>query len=112
MTKELPNYDISHFDFNWNGKMIERNILFYKNAVKVTKTKTVATEIRRKRPEIPLWKKSNLTIEEAAVYSGIGKDKLREITDREDCPFVLWIGSKRLIRREKFDKYLDNAFSL
>ena len=37
---------------------------------------------------------------------GVGKDKLRELTDREDCPFVLWVGSKRLIRRKKLDEYL------
>ena len=43
---------------------------------------------------------------------GVGKDKLRELTDREDCPFVLWVGSKRLIRRKKLDEYLDKAFSI
>ena len=27
---------------------------------------------------IPIWKKSNLTVEEAAAYCGIGSRKLRE----------------------------------
>ena len=47
---------------------------------------------------IPIWKKSNLTVEEAAAYCGIGSRKLREMSDSEFCPFVLWNGSKRLIK--------------
>lgn len=59
---------------------------------------------------IPIWKKSNLTVEEAAAYCGIGSRKLREMSDSEFCPFVLWNGSKRLIKRRKLDEYLDNAY--
>lgn len=55
---------------------------------------------------VPVWYKANLSIEEATAYSGIGRDKLYEMTDREDCPFVLWIGSRRLIKREVFDEYI------
>ena len=47
---------------------------------------------------VPLWEKANLTVYEAAAYSGIGADKLRELSDREDCEFVLWNGTKRLIK--------------
>lgn len=35
---------------------------------------------------IPIWKKSNLTVEEAAAYCGIGSRKLREMSDSEFCP--------------------------
>ncbi len=31
--------------------------------------------------EIPIWEKSNLSLEEAAAYSGIGINKLREMSD-------------------------------
>ena len=50
--------------------------------------------------QVPLWHKMNLSIDEAAAYSGIGRDKLYEMTNKEDCPFVLWIGNRRLIKRE------------
>ena len=33
--------------------------------------------------EVPIWEKTNLTLEEAAAYSGIGINKLREITMRD-----------------------------
>ncbi len=62
--------------------------------------------------EIPIWEKSNLTLEEAAAYSGIGINKLREITNEPNCHFVLWVGSKRLIKRKQLDKYIDDCFSL
>ena len=62
--------------------------------------------------EVPIWEKSNLTLEEAAAYSGIGINKLREITNDENCKFVLWVGSKRLIKRRLFDAYIEQEFSL
>ena len=62
--------------------------------------------------EIPIWEKSNLTLEEAAAYTGIGINKLREITNEENCAFVLWVGSKRLIKRRRLDIYLENAYSI
>lgn len=64
------------------------------------------------KKEIPIWEKSNLTLEEAAAYSNIGTSKLREMTDRKDCRFVLFVGSKRLIKRNLFDQYLENMYSI
>lgn len=61
---------------------------------------------------VPIWEKSNLTLEEAAAYSGIGINKLRELTNDEKCNFVLWIGNKRLIKRRIFDRYIEDAYSL
>ena len=60
--------------------------------------------------EVPIWEKSNLTLEETAAYSGIGINKLRLLTDKEDCNFVLLIGTKRLIKRKKFDEYIEKMY--
>lgn len=62
--------------------------------------------------EVPIWEKSNLTLEEAAAYSGIGINKLREISNDEKCKFVLWIGNKRLIKRKPFDAYIEQTYSI
>ena len=62
--------------------------------------------------QVPIWEKSNLTLEEAAAYSGIGINKLRQLTENEDCEFVLWIGTKRLIKRRKLDEYIDKRYSV
>ena len=58
--------------------------------------------------DVPIWEKSNLTLEEAAAYSGIGINKLRSLSDKEHCQFVLWVGSKR----RKLDEYTERMYSL
>ena len=35
-----------------------------------------------KSRQVPIWEKSNLTLEEAAAYSGIGINKLRSLSDK------------------------------
>lgn len=64
------------------------------------------------RKYVPIWEKLNLTLEEASEYSNIGINKIREISNNNNCPFVLWIGNKRLIKRRKFDEYIEKAYSL
>lgn len=66
----------------------------------------------KKHSKVPIWEKSNLTLEEAAAYFGIGMNKLRSMTDDENCPFVLWNGTRRLIKRRKLDEFLDSAYSI
>ena len=61
---------------------------------------------------VHIWEKSNLTVEEAAAYSGVGINKLRELSNKKDCDFVLWVGSKRLIKRQKLDDYLKKQYSI
>ena len=55
---------------------------------------------------------TNLTLEEVAAYSSIGTGKLREITNSKNCKFVLWVGSKRLIKRRLFDQYIEEPYSI
>ena len=62
--------------------------------------------------EIPIWEKSNLSLEEAAAYSGIGINKLRDLTSDRNCRFVLWVGNKRLIKRRLFDQFIEQEYSI
>ena len=65
-----------------------------------------------KKVQIPVSEKANLTLDEAAAYFNIGTAKLRERTNSDDCKFVLWVGSKRLIKRKELETYLTGAFSV
>lgn len=56
--------------------------------------------------------KAFLTIKEAVEYFGIGQSKIRELTDQRNCDFVLFNGSKRLIKRTKMEKYLESQYSI
>lgn len=76
----------------------------------VDKNKSI--EKQNEKKFVPIWEKSTLTIEEAALYSGIGRNKLRQLTDDDNCPFVLWVGSKRLIKRKLLDEHIEKMFSL
>ena len=62
--------------------------------------------------EIPVSDKALLTLEEAAKYFNIGINKLRIMTNGESCPYVVWNGSKRLIKRKPFEEYLYRSYSI
>lgn len=68
--------------------------------------------VKTSKFDIPVWHKLNLTIEEAAAYSNIGIHRLYELTEQEDCPFVLWIGSRRVIKRKSLDEYIEKMGSV
>lgn len=56
--------------------------------------------------------KLNLTIEEAAAYSNIGINKLGELMKQPSCPFVIYVGRKRLIKRREFEKYIESQIEI
>jgi excisionase family DNA binding protein len=62
--------------------------------------------------EVPVWQKANLTLEEAAAYSNIGVNRLRELTEEPGCNFVLFVGKKRLIKRRLFEVFLEGSYSI
>ncbi len=61
---------------------------------------------------VPVYEKTALTLEEAAAYSNIGINKIREISNEKDCPFVLWVGNKRLIKRRQFEQFIERNYSI
>lgn len=80
--------------------------------VSISSVPAFSKEASLMKNEVPIWEKSNLTLEEAAAYSGIGINKLREISNERNCRFVLWIGNKRLIKRRLLDTYIEQAYSI
>ena len=59
---------------------------------------------------IPVWERYMLTITEASNYYHIGENKLRMIAEehiKED--FIIMNGNRVLFKRQKFEKFLDNA---
>lgn len=63
---------------------------------------------------IPLGEKMNLTVAEAAVYTGIGQGALRKMLKEPGCKFLLKASAhKLLIRRKQLEDFLSkkNDFS-
>ena len=55
---------------------------------------------------VPIPQKIALTIREAAEYSNIGQNKIDQMLRKPNCPFVLYVGTKRLVKREAFEEYI------
>ncbi len=62
---------------------------------------------------VPLWHKYTLTITEASEYFNIGEKKLRQmVQENSSADFLLNNGVKVLIKREKFEQFLDETCSI
>ena len=65
-----------------------------------------------KNASISYCKEELLTLTEAAALYNIGVNKIREMTNDDNCSYVLFVGSKRLIKRRQFNLYLSEAYSI
>ncbi len=52
--------------------------------------------------------KVTLTVTEAAAYSNIGINKLESLLRNPRCPFVLYVGKKKLVKRKEFEKFISD----
>jgi excisionase family DNA binding protein len=62
--------------------------------------------------EIRLSEKPTLTVQEAAALYNIGENKIRELSEKDSCPFVIFVGRKRLIKRKQFEDYIGKTYSI
>ena len=63
-----------------------------------------------KQDEMPIQEKLLLTIKEAALYSNIGINRIDAMLREEGCPFVLFVGSRKLVKRREFENYISERF--
>jgi len=47
-----------------------------------------------------------LTIREAAEYSNIGINRIDSMLKQPNCPFVLYVGTRKLVKRKEFEEYI------
>lgn len=64
------------------------------------------------KPVVSIDKKCTLTIEEAAEYSNIGQNKLSTLLKMPRCPFVLYVGRKKLVKRKEFEDFISNNIEI
>lgn len=58
--------------------------------------------------QVPIHLKMVLTIKEAAEYSNIGINKIDAMLKAPNCPFVLYVGTKKLVKRKEFEQYISS----
>lgn len=61
---------------------------------------------------LPIDRKMLLSIREAAEYSNIGINKIDELLKQPNCPFVLFVGTKKLVKREAFEAYIEGKVAI
>lgn len=59
--------------------------------------------------KVPIHLKMTLTAMEAAEYSNIGINKIDSMLRSPNCPFVLFVGSKKLVKRKEFEQYISQV---
>jgi len=64
----------------------------------------MAVEIEK----VPIHLKMTLSIREAAEYSNIGINKIDRMLRSPNCPFVLFVGTKKLVKRKEFEQFISN----
>ena len=63
-----------------------------------------------KDSDVPVWKRYTLTITEASAYYHIGENKLRALADEHpEADFIIMNGNRILLKRQKFEQFLDQA---
>lgn len=61
---------------------------------------------------VPIWEKMNLTKQEAAIYSNIGINKIDEMLKDPKCTFVLYVGTKKLVKRKEFEQFISRSLEI
>lgn len=59
-----------------------------------------------KNERVPISQKLTLTIREAAEYSNIGINKIDNMLRSPGCTFVLFVGTKKLVKRKEFEAFI------
>lgn len=62
--------------------------------------------------QVPVSQKVALTVNEAAAYSNIGINKINSMLRTPNCPFVLFVGNKKLVKRKEFEKFISEKIAI
>lgn len=66
----------------------------------------VSSKERDSTEKVPIHLKMVLTIREDAEYSNIGINKIDSMIKQPNCPFVLYVGTRKLVKRKEFEEYI------
>ena len=61
---------------------------------------------------VPIHLKMTLTTKEAAEYSNIGINKIDSMLRTPNCPFVLFVGTKKLVKRWEFEQHISRTMAI
>ena len=59
----------------------------------------------RSQNTVPIHLKVTLSIKEANQLTGIGINSIEDRLREPNCPFVLFVGTMKMIKRKEFEEY-------
>lgn len=66
-----------------------------------------------RKEDMPFWGKYTLTVNEACIYFHIGEKKMKEILDDNyDADFILKSGKRTMIKRRRFEQFIDRQVAI
>jgi len=69
--------------------------------------------VQKQEEKVAINEKYNLTIKEASQYLNIGEKKIRQLIENNCNPdFILMNGTKTLIKRKKFEQFIDDSSAI
>lgn len=73
-------------------------------------TEPTEIKVQNKQLVIPVWERYLMTVLEASEYYHIGENKLRNVIDSHpNAEFLIMNGNRYLIKKKKFEEYLECA---
>ena len=61
---------------------------------------------------VPIDRKVAMTIKEASAYSSIGINKIDSLLREPNCPFVLYVGTRKLVKRKEFEEFIRQKITI
>ncbi len=108
--KVLPDLDLNMVSFKENRSTLLSHIRYYRSGYRVMNMASKKIMAVYKKPEVSVSERYTLSVEEAAVYYGIGQKRLRYlIADDPTADYLIAVGNRTRFKRRKFEEYLDNA---
>lgn len=46
------------------------------------------------------------------IYSNIGQNRISSLLKEPRCPFVLYVGTKKLVKRKEFEKFISESVEI
>lgn len=72
-------------------------------------TRRIFQAQRKSIEKVPIHLKMTLTIKKAAEYSNIGINKIDSMLKQPNCPFVLYVWTRKLVKRKEFEEYISGS---
>lgn len=106
----IPDLDLSIVPFKESRSTLLNYILYYRGGYNVKGIPARKSIAVHKKPEVPVSERYTLSVEEAAIYYGIGQKRLRSlIAENPNADYLLAVGNRTQFKRKLFEEYIDNA---